>query len=70
MKKGRYYWGIMFEGQKEAKYVYADGIDTHHGTATFFNINEKGRHIILIVKNWTDIFAASLIDGRAIAYEE
>lgn len=68
--KGKYYWGIMFKGEKEARYVYADGINTQGEIATFYNRIDEGLDVVLIIKNWTDIFAASLIDGRAIAYEE
>jgi hypothetical protein len=72
-KYGKYYWCLKSDLSEDGEiYVHADEVRvTPTGGVLFVSKDVNGEHVRLAVASgkWSAVFAASLIDGSAIAVE-
>ena len=67
---GRYYWCVKTPLSPDGEiYLHADGMSVRDGCLAFAGGGEHGINIIFAPGQWQTAFAASCLDGHAVAVE-
>jgi len=64
---GKYYWGLHAP-DRPLRYFHADKVEVTESGALLFH-GKTGVNVAFSAGNWTEVFAASQLDGHAIAEE-
>jgi hypothetical protein len=70
-KYGNFYWCIKTKLSSNGEiYVHADSVSvTENGSLQMQTKKEFAQNLIIAQGQWTAVFAASLLDGSAVAVE-
>lgn len=69
---GRFYWCAKVNASAAPSgeiYVYADSVNVVCGALVFTRHSEHGRNLIIAPGLWRAVYAASCLDGAAVAVE-